>query len=275
MKKKLLKRKLLYLLLLSTLSLSGCNNNKNYENNVTEESNEDIYNKEITENNTDKYIPETDYIIIESATTENITTESYTTENITTEEYITTENITEENITTEEVPTNEVITTESTTEDKNNKNDNIVSSFNNDKEEIEYYLSDESIDIETVKQKGKAFFIKCVDFIFYDTEINGVKFDELTDEAKQDIYDTFCYIDSLIVGFAPDYKENISEKYQIVKDFTVNAYYYSLDKIKQAIGENNYNKISEIKENVKNTITDTAQDVKNKVKEYYEDFRSN
>ena len=47
---------------------------------------------------------------------------------------------------------------------------------------------------------------------------------------------------------APDYKENIGEKYEIVKDFTTNIYYTSLDKIKEAIGEEDYNKIKEIKE---------------------------
>ena len=122
------------------------------------------------------------------------TTEINTTEMAT--EY-TTENI--ENISTD--------TTESTSVDEQ-----ILNIINSDKEVIEYYVSTE--DIENVKKYGKEFFIKMVDFIFYDTEINGVKFNDLKEETKQEIYDTFCNIDALIMMVAPDYKENIGEKYE-------------------------------------------------------------
>ena len=180
------------------------------------------------------------------------TTEINTTEMTT--EY-TTENI--ENISTD--------TTESTSVDEQ-----ILNIINSDKEVIEYYVSTE--DIENVKKYGKEFFIKMVDFIFYDTEINGVKFNDLKEETKQEIYDTFCNIDALIMMVAPDYKENIGEKYEIVKDFTTNIYYTSLDKIKEAIGEEDYNKIKEIKDSAKEKISDGIEDAKQYIIKKYEDF---
>ena len=182
------------------------------------------------------------------------TTEINTTEMAT--EY-TTENI--ENISTD--------TTESTSVDEQ-----ILNIINSDKEVIEYYVSTE--DIENVKKYGKEFFIKMVDFIFYDTEINGVKFNDLKEETKQEIYDTFCNIDALIMMVAPDYKENIGEKYEIVKDFTTNIYYTSLDKIKEAIGEEDYNKIKEIKDSAKEKISDGIEDAKQYIIKKYEDFRN-
>lgn len=182
------------------------------------------------------------------------TTETNTTEMTT--EY-TTENT--ENISTD--------TTESTSIDEQ-----ILNIINSDKEVIEYYVSTE--DIENVKKYGKEFFIKMVDFIFYDTEINGVKFNDLKEETKQEIYDTFCNIDALIMMVAPDYKENIGEKYEIVKDFTTNIYYTSLDKIKEAIGEEDYNKIKEIKDSAKEKISDGIEDAKQYIIKKYEDFRN-
>ena len=183
--------------------------------------------------------------------------------------------------TTTEINTTEM-TTEYTTENTENistdttesasVDEQILNIINSDKEVIEYYVSTE--DIENVKKYGKEFFIKMVDFIFYDTEINGVKFNDLKEETKQEIYDTFCNIDALIMMVAPNYKENICEKYEIVKDFTTNIYYTSLDKIKEAIGEEDYNKIKEIKDSAKEKISDGIEDAKQYIIKKYEDFRN-
>ena len=181
------------------------------------------------------------------------TTEINTTEMTT--EY-TTENI--ENISTD--------TTESTSVDEQ-----ILNIINSDKEVIEYYVSTE--DIENVKKYGKEFFIKMVDFIFYDTEINGVKFNDLKEETKQEIYDTFCNIDALIMMVAPDYKENIGEKYEVVKDFTSKTYYNALDKIREAIGDEKYDKVKEIKDNTKEKIKDGTDNAKEYIKKKYENWR--
>ena len=66
----------------------------------------------------------------------------------------------------------------------------------------------------------------------------------------------------------------IGEKYEIVKDFTTNIYYTSLDKIKEAIGEEDYNKIKEIKDSAKEKISDGIEDAKQYIIKKYEDFRN-
>lgn len=232
------KRKMIiaYLSLASTL-LAGCNSNNNINQNTTE------------------YINKTTNEI----TTEIITTEASTTTEIK-EELTTTENITETE-TTEEIIAQET----------DSSDEQIINELNNDKNNIELYITQN--DIENVKTYGKAFFIKTVDFIFYDKDINGIKFNDLKEETKEDVYNAFCNIDALIMTFSPDYKENIGEKYEVVKDFTSNVYYSSLDKIKQSIGEENYNKIGEIKDNAKEKIKEGASDAKEYIKEKYENWR--
>ena len=232
------KRKMMiaYLSLASTL-LAGCNSNNNINQNTTE------------------YINKTTSEI----TTEIMTTEASTTTEIK-EELTTTENITETE-TTEEIIAQET----------DSSDEQIINELNNDKNNIELYITQN--DIENVKTYGKAFFIKTVDFIFYDKDINGIKFNDLKEETKEDVYNAFCNIDALIMTFSPDYKENIGEKYEVVKDFTSNVYYSSLDKIKQSIGEENYNKIGEIKDNAKEKIKEGASDAKEYIKEKYENWR--
>lgn len=240
------KRKMMiaYLSLASTL-LAGCNSNNNINQNTTE------------------YINET---TTSEITTEIITTEASTqmTEGSTTteikEELTTTENITETE-TTEEIIAQEI----------NSSDEQIINEMNNDKNNIELYITQN--DIENVKTYGKAFFIKTVDFIFYDKDINGIRFNDLKEETKEDVYNAFCNIDALIMTFSPDYKENIGKKYEIVKDFTSNIYYSSLDKIKQSIGEENYNKLGEIKDNAKEKIKEGTDNAKEYIKEKYENWK--
>ena len=238
------KRKMMiaYLSLASTL-LAGCNSNNNINQNTTEYTNK---------------------------TTSEVTTEIMTTEASTqmTEEITTTENTTEEKTT--ENTTGEMTTEEVTTE-SNSVDEQIINYINDDKNKIELYVTKE--DYENVKKYGREFFIKMVDFIFYDKDINGIKFSDLKEETKEEVYNTFCDIDALIMTFSPDYKENIGEKYEVVKDFTSNVYYSSLDKIKQSIGEENYNKIGEIKDNAKEKIKEGASDAKEYIKEKYENWR--
>ena len=55
--------------------------------------------------------------------------------------------------------------------------------FDQAKKEIKELI--ESEQVEQAKEKGKEYFITGVDFIFYDKEINGVTFDDLTEEGKK------------------------------------------------------------------------------------------
>ena len=136
---------------------------------------------------------------------------------------------------------------------------------------IKLYVTKE--DYENVKKYGREFFIKMVDFIFYDKDINGIKFTDLKEETKEEVYSTFCDIDALIMTFSPDYKENIGEKYEVVKDFTSKTYYNALDKIREAIGDEKYDKVKEIKDNTKEKIKDGTDNAKEYIKKKYENWR--
>ena len=125
------------------------------------------------------------------------------------------------------------------------------------------------------KQKGKTLFITFVDFLFYDGEIYGITYDELSEGVKQQIYEDFCTIDGLIEQYVPGYKEAIGEKYTMVVDFIAPKYYYVLDTIKGYIGEENLEKLNEIKQDAGEVVSDLWDKGKEKVKEKYENWRDN
>ena len=179
--------------------------------------------------------------------------------------------ITTENVTTEAKTTEQITTEKITTEFKEEKSNNF-DCFEGAKEEIQKYINEENY--EQAKKKGKEYFVTAVDFIFYGTEINGYTFDELSEENKTMTYNNLCVIDGWIMTVDPDYKENLSEKYNKVKQFTKDKYNDAKELIKEKIGEETYNKIGKTKDNVKEEIKEQSKKVKKKVKDWYEDFRN-
>ena len=133
-------------------------------------------------------------------------------------------------------------------------------------------------------------FVTIVDFIFYDAEIKGIKFDDLTEDAKQNILETANTIDSKIEKSFPGYKETISDK-------TKSAYNKASEVIKKGdnsvkefskekLGEENYNAIIDAKDElvyytknafdiVGNVTSNLWEQGKSKVKSWYEKFRNN
>lgn len=144
--------------------------------------------------------------------------------------------------------------------------------FNQAKKEIKELI--ESEQVEQAKEKGKEYFITGVDFIFYDKEINGVTFDDLTEEGKKVTLENLETIDGWIMEIAPDYKDKISEKYQVVKDFVSTTYYDVLESIKESLGEENYSAIQEKKNEIKDSITSTKDKALEKVSEWYQNFKN-
>ena len=123
------------------------------------------------------------------------------------------------------------------------------------------------------KEKGKEYFITGVDFIFYDKEMNGVTFDDLTEEGKKVTLENLETIDGWIMEIAPDYKDKISEKYQVVKDFVSTTYYDVLESIKESLGEENNSAIQEKKNEIKDSITSTKDKALEKVSDWYQNFK--
>lgn len=144
--------------------------------------------------------------------------------------------------------------------------------FDQAKKEIKELI--ESEQVEQAKEKGKEYFITGVDFIFYDKEMNGVTFDDLTEEGKKVTLENLEIIDGWIMEIAPDYKDKIGEKYQVVKDFVSTTYYDVLESIKESLGEENYSAIQEKKNEIKDSITSTKDKALEKVSEWYQNFKN-
>ena len=73
-----------------------------------------------------------------------------------------------------------------------------------------------------------------IDFIFYGGEMNGMTFDELKEEAKEEAYEELQELDAIIMEFVPDYKEQLGDKYNKVKDFASTTF----DKAKEIFSGN-------------------------------------
>lgn len=95
---------------------------------------------------------------------------------------------------------------------------------------VSYFESvgDEVVSSGTFKTKFKDYFINIVDFIFYDKEIKGYRFSELTNMAKLKIISIALKIDSKIEEYVPGYKETISNTgskvYNDIKEKLVISY---------------------------------------------------
>lgn len=163
--------------------------------------------------------------------------------------------------TTGSVVTNLVVTTTKVEDVINNKDEEVLSYFS----EMGTNLSN-SYNLDSFLESGKKYFIYCVDFLFYDSEINGIRFNDLTDLAKQQLLRDINAIDELICSRFPNYKEDIggftSDAYNkaalIIKEGSNDIKDFS----KEKLGDENYNKISYYKDMV---VSQTKSD--------FEDFK--
>lgn len=116
--------------------------------------------------------------------------------------------------------TKKVTTTKKTTTKKVNADSEVISYV----ESASTYTANGNANDETFGQKAKRYFITVVDFIFYDGEIKGYKWDELTTSAKAKVVYYALKIDSKIDEKFPDYKNTISTKYNDIKAKLVAKY---------------------------------------------------
>lgn len=166
--------------------------------------------------------------------------------------------------------------TSTTNEVENNEVQETFDNFTTEKNEISDLINKKNF--EEAKEKGKEFFINGVDFIFYDKEYKGITFDDLKEEAKEETLNNLNIIDGWIMQLDSDYKETLQEKYKVVADFVNEKYLYVLDKIKEYLGEENYNAITDIKNKLKNDLSNfgnnLSDNIKNKANEWYENFKN-
>ena len=116
--------------------------------------------------------------------------------------------------------TKKVTATKKTTTKKANADSEVISYV----ESASNYTANGNASDETFGQKAKRYFITVVDFIFYDGEIKGYKWDELTTSAKAKVVYYALKIDSKIDEKFPDYKNTISTKYNDIKAKLVAKY---------------------------------------------------
>lgn len=161
---------------------------------------------------------------------------------------------------------------------------------------------------KSIQDKAKGVFISLVDFVFYEGEINGVTFNELSEEGKQKVLNLISNIDTKIENKFPNYKENISSKAtntfkkasELIQKGSKNIQEFS----KEKLGEDNYQALIDAKDElvyytknaihiigntfkniwdsteekrieVKEDIKDLWNSGKTKVKNWYEEWKNN
>lgn len=166
-----------------------------------------------------------------------------------------------------------------------NSNNQTIEYFESAEEEIALLIGQ---DEEKISSKVKTKFVELVDFIFYGTEINGVTFNELTEDTKQKLIEIVNRIDNKIEEKVPGYKDTISngakESYTFLIDKLKQGIDYADSKIEEKIGTEKYD---EIKENMAET-TEKVKDsgsvavekgkelietTKEKIKDWYEGWK--
>lgn len=153
-----------------------------------------------------------------------------------------------------------------------------------EEEVINYFdLQEKSIqagDEKTFGEKAKEGFVNIVDFIFYDKEIKGHKFKELTNSAKLKIISIALKIDSKIDSYFPNYKDKIKGTYNNVKAKLVEKYIEYTQKLCDSVGESTCNQAKQDWEALKKSFSITGEYLKNlgitgtdKLKDWYENWR--
>lgn len=161
----------------------------------------------------------------------------------------------------------------------------VINEFENLEKEIDEILQND----KEFLTAAKGIFITTVDFIFYDSEINGVKFDELTEEGKQKILEITNRIDTKIENKYPNYKDTISETAknalnkasELIKEGATDINSFA----KEKLGDDNYNSLIEAKDelvyytkNAVGIIGDFSSNLyhsgKEKIKNWYEEFKN-
>lgn len=156
---------------------------------------------------------------------------------------------------------------------------NLDSTKDNDEETvIEYFenMEDEVRNSSSFKEKFKEYFTTIVDFIFYDKEIKGYTFKELSETAKAKIVGIALKIDNKIEEYVPNYKETISSTYSNIKERLITLYMdIATDICKN--NEEECNKVKDIFADIKSTCKLGWNFIKNligrgtsKIKEWYE-----
>ena len=158
--------------------------------------------------------------------------------------------------------------------DSNNTINNLVTeatseqSLTNDKTIIENEIQNNNV------EKASDYFTNTIDFIFYNKEINGITFNELSTAEKEAVLNDLYTVDKEISAIDPTYKEDIGAKYNDFKNFTSETYNKVLDIIKNHMSIDTYNMIGDTKNSIVNGVKDNSKTLgkrlQNDAKKWYE-----
>jgi len=153
--------------------------------------------------------------------------------------------------------------------------EDVISYFSNREKEIKNNQED-----KTLREKVKETFVSIVDFIFYDKEIKGYTFDELTTKTKLKIIEIALSIDNKIDKYFPDYKETIKDKYIDIKGKLAVKYLEFTEKLCDSVGSDVCSQAKEDFNTMKESfgftwelIKELAKSGSDKVKEFYESWK--
>lgn len=179
----------------------------------------------------------------------------------------------EQSQTFEPVIQEEQVTTPSQEETSNQvtQSNQAFTFFSDAKKELTEYI--ESEDFQKLKEKGKYYVTTGIDFIFFDKEINGITFDQMTTEFKIRAMNDVAALDSAVEAYFPGYKESFSSKYQIAAEFVSSKYIDIVDAIKEYLGEENWNALGDMKDQIWGDLTTKKDEAIEDIKELYKSWR--
>lgn len=174
---------------------------------------------------------------------------------------------------------NDITTSQTTSVSKNGTTTTKKKDIKNADENVLAYFNNE-VNTADDKSKGtlKNAFIKVVDFIFYDKDINGYYFKDLTASAKLKVIGLALKLDNIIDSHFPGYKDELSSSYNKAKDNLITLYLNLTSefcKNNDSICESAKNDFSLLKESLNlswDVIKNLAKSGTNKLKEWYEIF---
>lgn len=119
-----------------------------------------------------------------------------------------------------------VKTTKKTTKKTTTTSKKVLSNDDKVLNDINYKIDDTSKngDKKSFGESAKGYFVSVIDFIFYDKDINGVYFKDLTSSAKLKVISLALNLDNIIDKYYPGYKEGLSSSYQGAKSKLISLY---------------------------------------------------
>ena len=153
----------------------------------------------------------------------------------------------------EEQPAEEIETPVEMTEEE--QESTITSFFNEQKENLKNLINDERFD--EAKSKLKEYFVTGVDFIFFDKPIKGVYFKNLkADFKKYAMYNIESAAEQIEEWF-PGLLDKLGTKYEVARMFISEKYVEYLDKIKNYLGEEDWDALVDIKDKLRDSFNNT------------------